>query len=319
MNGRRQGSRIGQACCKVYRRKINLQSIGYYPKVESPSLTVISAHFGDQSWINFSLKTLCQKSKLTSHALISDQKQIHNGTSDSYESLILDTDLTERFTSISVIPVKPHQINHSSLHHGQSLNFLISLEIQTSHVLILDSDCFPLDDKWEQQLISDLEDFDVITAGDPQGNFLSHPCFMILPVDILPQLNFIEYTDTHWVDTGRLIGIRCLDMGLKVKVLSPQPGSLSFGHVYKPYNFFHVGSSSFRWRPEAHQIEISIRDLKYDFKRFASQSYPKLLLEDNISRFSLYKLRFRHFLSYLVFAKSIKLSIFTRVKRKLKF
>jgi hypothetical protein len=287
--------------------------------MESLSLTVISAHFGDQSWINYSLKTLCQNSELISHAFISDQKQIRRDAWDSYPALNLDADLETKFTTISVISVDPHQINHSSLHHGQTLNSLINLKIETSHVLILDSDCFPLDNKWESQLISDLKDFDVIVAGDPQGNLLSHPCFMILPVNVLSQLDFIEYTETHWIDTGRLIGIRCLDMGLKVKVLSPERGPINFGHIYKPYNFFHVGSSSFRWRPEAHQIAKSINDLKYDFMRSVSQSHPELLLKNHISSYELRKLKLRHFFAYLLFSKNIKPLILIRIQRKLKF
>ena len=260
-----------------------------------PSLTVISAHFGDQSWINYSLKTVCQNSELISHAFISDQKQMRIDELEGYPELNLDIKLDNKSPKISVIPVYPHRINHASLHHGQSLNALINLEIETSHVLILDSDCFPLDNKWERQLISDLVDFDVIVAGDLQGNFLSHPCFMILPVNILSRLNFIEYTETYWIDTGRLIAIRCLDMGLKVKVLFPQPGPIGFGHIFKPYNFFHVGSSSFRWRVDAHQVAISINDLKYDFKRFVAQSHPELLLENHISFWYIVKLKVQHF------------------------
>jgi len=167
----------------------------------APSLTLISAHFGDQSWINHSLKTVHHHSELISHAFISDQKQVRSDTLDSYPALNLDVELNTQFRNVSIISVHPHRINHASLHHGQSLNFLINLEIQTSHVLILDSDCFPLDNKWEREWISDLVDFDVIVAGDPRGDFLSHPCFMILPANILSRLNFIEYTDTHWIDT----------------------------------------------------------------------------------------------------------------------
>lgn len=286
--------------------------------MESPSLTVISAHFGDQSWINYSLKTVFQDSELISHALISDQQKIRSDASDSYPALNLDMNSDVKISNISVIPVDTHRTNHASLHHGQSLNFLINSEIETSHVLILDSDCFPLDNTWEKQFISDLKDFDVIVAGDPYGNFLSHPCFMILPVGILSRLNFLEYTETHWIDTGRLIGLRCLDMGLKVRVLFPQPGPINFGHIYKPYNFFHVGSSSFRWRPDAHQVALSINDIKYDFKRFVSQSYPELLMENHISFERLAKLRFQHFFVYLVLYKSIKPLIIIRIQRKLK-
>lgn len=285
----------------------------------SPSITVISAHFGDPSWVKYSLNTLCQNSELVTHAIISDQKQIHADELDSYPALSFDAQVKLKFKNISVISVDPHQVNHSSLHHGQSLNLLIKLKIETSHVLILDSDCFPLDNKWEQQLIFDLQNFDVIVACDRQSNYLSHPCFMILPVKILPQLNFLEYSEDYWVDTGRLIGIRCLDIGLRVKMLYPQPSQLNFGDIYVPYNFFHVGSSSFRWRPEAHQLSMSIKDLKYDFRRFVAQSHPELLLENNISWYRRVKLRLRHFFAYLVNSKGRKPLLFLRIQRKLRF
>jgi hypothetical protein len=145
------------------------------------------------------------------------------------------------------------------------------LEFQTSHVIILDSDCFPISSDWLDRLP------EVAVAADPSKSGLTHPCFMVLPVSYLPLLSFSEGVDELGIDTGRLVGLQMSKGGLGFSVL---PATKAFsgvkGFFYNSNTIFHFGSGSFSHSTDPRLIRQVSSQLNGYFKKKVSRGVYKL-------------------------------------------
>ncbi|MGX8011145.1 hypothetical protein ACVDG8_020365 [Mesorhizobium sp. ORM8.1] len=165
---------------------------------ERNSFTLISAHFGDLFWIE----------QMAAHVASMSRP-------GSIEAMrIVDQDRRpEVARRLAALPGHPEvlsfpedgaQIALLGHDHPAALNRCMQLDYATTHVIVLDSDCFPITADWIDRIDTILADHDAIVARDSSKYGLSHPCFMVLPVPLLSKLNFSE----AGADTGRLIGLQ---------------------------------------------------------------------------------------------------------------
>lgn len=110
---------------------------------------------------------------------------------------------------------------------------------RTDRIVILDSDCFPVDSTW---LDSERE---VRLAADPHKAGLSHPCFMDFPTETRHEVNFSEGCISPGIDTGRLVALQLVNAGLDVDLLAARMMFRGVrGHLYSG-SIYHHGSGSF--------------------------------------------------------------------------
>ncbi len=129
--------------------------------------------------------------------------------------------------------------------HPSSLNRVCREKILTTHVIVMDSDCFPISESWINSLINKLATADCVLAGDRRANGLTHPCFMAIPARALGSVDFSAGVEIG-VDTGRLVGFQLSTAGLRVNILQPETGFDGYtGDLYLEGTILHVGSRSF--------------------------------------------------------------------------
>lgn len=196
------------------------------------SYTLVSAHFGDLFWIRALLDRV---DRLSDHrverAVIINQDRCPR------------PELNElpRVTTVLEFPIDHFQFMRLGHDHPASLDrALASLDFSTSHVLVMDSDCFPIREGW-LDLIED-----VSLAGDPAKWGLTHPCFMVFPVAEIGRVNFSDGLKEVGLDTGRLVGLQLARSGRRVVVDQPARSFSGFaGWTYLDGSLYHHGSGSF--------------------------------------------------------------------------
>lgn len=251
------------------------------------TFTVITFHFGDIFWV----KNLVNKIRMM------DEKSI--------ETIIIVDQSRNSQSELAQIPgvseVITFEENQKEIFklghdHPSALNGVVRLEsITTTHVLIFDSDCFPVREDWFSK-ISELGD--VVLAQDPVKWGLSHPCFMKLPTKILSSLDFAEGALEIGIDTGRLIGLQISKFGLSPDLLIPQPAFNGFqGDLYLERSILHVGSSSFMFSKDARLtrqvdafkkrlIQKKIKSGTYNFNYWERLFFPIIVLIAKVARIS---------------------------------
>lgn len=249
---------------------------------KSPTLTLVSCHFGDHFWINTAVSKYLETdiNNLIKKILISDQQTSGSGQIFPPLNLLANTEIP-----IEIIQTKFNNSNHASFQHGYAIMTLLkSGKINTTHVLLTDSDCFPVNAIWNDEIKNTLGSYNAVCALQDNSSCLTHPCFMILPTTSLPYLDFMRnMTIDHdfWVDTGRLIGLDLLNLGLKVKFLKPIRlfRNKSQEMFYQNRSILHIGSASFRERTEANDQRNGSRlDMRFLFSRY--------MVENNIHLYS---------------------------------
>lgn len=204
------------------------------------SFTLISAHFGDLFWIE----------QMASHVASMSRP-------GSIEAIrIVDQDRSDETAHwLAALPGPPEvlsfpeddaQVALLGHDHPAALNHCTQLEYATSHVILLDSDCFPVKADWIERIDRMLVDHDTIVARDSSKYGLSHPCFMVLPVPLLRKLDFSDGVLEAGIDTGRLIGLQLCRLGCRVQWDTP---TRAFGGKRGQYHLdgalYHHGSASF--------------------------------------------------------------------------
>ncbi len=193
--------------------------------------TIVTCHFGDIFWISHSLRQIDKYSDSRIEAVIVvDQSRV---AADALTRL-------PRVTKVLSFPKDESQIEILGHDHPAALNqALAALEIKTSHIIILDSDCFPVDSAWLDKLR------DVTMASDPSKWGLSHPCFMAFPVRFQHILDFAEGLREVGLDTGRLVGLQVARTGTRVWFTSATPAFDGYkGDLYLSGSIYHHGSAS---------------------------------------------------------------------------
>lgn len=116
---------------------------------------------------------------------------------------------------------------------------------ETSHILVLDSDAFPVSDSWIQQLDN------IALALVPGSKTQTHPCLMAFPSELRHKVSFSEdyllrAKRKGAPDTGRRVGKQLSAAGEKVTLLTPSPAFNGYrGSFYLNQAFYHHGHGSF--------------------------------------------------------------------------
>jgi len=149
-------------------------------------------------------------------------------------------------TDVVSFPRSEAQLVAQGHDHAYALDQLLALPQDTSHVIVFDSDCFPVRDSWLAEVEHALDRADVVIAADGRWGGLSHPCFAVLPTDRVGELSFSRGVCELGVDTGRLVALQAVDAGLTVDLLLPE---LAFsrwrGSRYLDGAIFHFGGGSY--------------------------------------------------------------------------
>jgi hypothetical protein len=227
-------------------------------------------------------KTLEQYGTLSSPSDIIEvhlTDQMMSGFGESFPPLLLAKNPLHK---VSIHPVEPSSPNHSSIHHGNSINFLLrEIRFSSSHVILTDSDCFPINNSWLEKLQNLLQTNDAVCALENDSKSLTHPCFMVLPVDVLQKLDFLRFTREYWIDTGRLIGIQLIELGFKVRFLEPKKvfSWFSDSRFYLDKTLVHVGSASFRLIKHSNDRSIGLfSDAKFAIARYIVEKRMSILV-----------------------------------------
>jgi len=200
--------------------------------VNPPSYTLVSCHFGDPFWITHMLKQVDALSdERIARVVLVDQ---------SRESGALLATLP-RVSEVLAFPPDLDQIEMMAHDHPASLNRAMSaIDFSTSHVLVMDSDCFPVDASWLDRLSH------ATMASDPFYGSLSHPCLMAFPAELAPRVDFADGIREIGIDTGRLVGLQIAKTGTKVTFARPEVAFSGYrGHFYLDRSVYHHGSASF--------------------------------------------------------------------------
>ena len=202
------------------------------PDVADRSYTVVTCHFGDPFWITHALTALDRHSDgRVRQVVVVDQSRCSEAALAKLP----------RVSRVLAFPVDQGEIGCVGHDHAASLNrALRSIAFSTSHVLVMDSDCFPVDPSWLDRL------GDVTLAGDPQKLGLSHPCLMAFPREFAGAIDFAEGLREVFIDTGRLVGLQLARAGAAVAFTRPRRAFCGLrGDFYLDGTVYHHGSASF--------------------------------------------------------------------------
>jgi hypothetical protein len=259
----------------------------FYQLTESRhSYTVLTFHFGSSYWITKCLENLnVHSDNRLREVVIVNQ----NRGAPPPELLMLP-----RVKSVLEFPVNESQVAALGHDHPSSIDRAIKeLKFQTSHVIILDSDCFPISPDWLDLLP------EVALAADPAKSGLTHPCFMVLPVSYLHHLSFSEGIGDLGMDTGRLVGLQMSKVGLAFSMLTATKGFSGVkGVFYNSDSVFHFGSGSFANSKDPRLL----RQVSSHLNRFFTKK-----VERGVYRLTLFeKFLFSIALGLLRFAETLK-------------
>lgn len=201
--------------------------------------TVVTCHFGDLFWVSHTLTRLDRMSDHRLAAVVVVDQSRRDGA--ALARLPRVSTVLEFEPNAECVAVLGHD-------HPVALNRALSeFAFTTSHVIVLDSDCFPTDPSWLDRLD------DVTLAAGPEYLGMTHPCFMAFPVRTIPVLDFFEGVTRFGIDTGRLVGLQMLRAGEELTVLRPgrpAPFGGTRGQHYLDGTIYHHGSASFVYSPD---------------------------------------------------------------------
>ncbi len=195
-------------------------------------ITILTCHFGDRFWISQLLSAVAQFSDSSIREIV-----VVDQSRKSEEWLLGQTNVNRVLT----FPENHQEIALMGHDHASSLNRALSETIfTTSHILIMDSDCFPIRSGWLDNLAN------VTLASVPKNFGLSHPCFMLFPTSVRRDIDFQEGIYTIGMDTGRLVAAQLARAGFKVFFTQPTPAFQGLrGNFYLDGKLYHHAAGSF--------------------------------------------------------------------------
>lgn len=198
---------------------------------------MVSCHYGDLFWIRHMLDQLAKHSQgRIKEIVLVDQSR---NMAAELAALPGVTRVLEFEPDSAQMAVEGHD-------HPASLDrALASISFATSHVIVMDSDAFPVRGDW-----LDRAD-DISLALVPGSTASTHPCLMIFPSRLVSHVNFSEgfLERAHRKgapDTGRRVGAQLQATGEKVTLLGAEPAFNGYrGSFYLDGTFYHHGHGSF--------------------------------------------------------------------------
>ena len=207
------------------------------PTTEAPTYTVVSCHYGDLFWIEHMLTQVQALSGgAVKGAVIVDQSR---NSADALRSLPLVTEVLTFEPDAAQIAVEGHDHPAAldrALQHGS---------FSTSHIIVMDSDAFPVSPDWINKLD------DISLALVPGSSSQTHPCLMVFPTNARDVVNFSEDYLERAVrkgapDTGRRVGKQLQATGRAVTLLEHTPAFNGYrGSFDLEGTYYHHGHGSF--------------------------------------------------------------------------
>ena len=199
--------------------------------------TVVSCHYGDLFWIKHMLAQVHQHSGgSVKSAVIVDQSR---NSKEQLERLPLVSEVLTFEPDTAQIAVEGHDHPAAldrALQHGT---------FTTSHIIVMDSDAFPVHSDW----IGRLDNISLALVPGSKTN--THPCLMVFPTALKGIVNFSEgYLERAQrkgaPDTGRRVGSQLAAAGHDVTLLEHTPAFNGYrGSFYLGDSYYHHGHGSF--------------------------------------------------------------------------
>lgn len=198
------------------------------------SYTIFVSHFGDLFWVRHTverIRRLTPNRNLT--IIVIDQSR-------ASEPALMAIDGVDQVISFELDKRNLAILGHD---HPSSLNkALREVDVSSSHVIVVDSDCFPVTSTWLERLEQTGE---IALATDPAKYGLTHPCLMVFPTEISAVIDFEEGLYEVGLDTGRLVGLQVTRSGQRAHLIFP---TAAFGgrrgHFFLEKSIYHHGSGS---------------------------------------------------------------------------
>ncbi len=231
------------------------------------TFSVLLTHYGDPYWV----KKAIGSAKLLELESIKDIFVIDNNHGDSELRA-----WPSQFPKVKILEYPAR--GSGNAHHANALNlFLAQGLIKTSHLVIMDSDLIVQSDNWIDHVLEILSKAESCLALDPVSDYLTHPCFMVIPIEAASSLDFMEGMESLKIDTGRTIGLQLSNLGFSLHLLKPKPGyGGKVGFTYLDGKLFHVNSISIRQQPTRRTGKSSFRiSLAESWRRWVIDSRLK--------------------------------------------
>ena len=207
------------------------------PTTKAPTYTVVSCHYGDLFWIQHMLTQVQALSEgAVTAAVIVDQSR---NAATELRAMPLVSEVLTFEPDAAQIAVEGHDHPAAldrALQHGT---------FTTSHIIVMDSDAFPVSPSW----ISKLDDISLALV--PGSKSQTHPCLMAFPTELRGTVNFSEdylerATRKAAPDTGRRVGKQLQATGRPVTLLEHTPAFNGYrGSFYLEGAYYHHGHGSF--------------------------------------------------------------------------
>lgn len=204
---------------------------------ETRTYTVVSCHYGDLFWIRHMLNQIAKHSDGRVKEIVLVDQSRHMKA--ELEALPGVSRVLEFEPDSAQMAVEGHD-------HPASLDRAVStIPFTTTHVIVMDSDAFPVQDGWLDRLE------DISLALVPGSSSSTHPCLMAFPVRLASAVNFsegfLERAQRKGApDTGRRVGAQLQATGEKVTLLTAEPAFNGYrGSFYLDGAFYHHGHGSF--------------------------------------------------------------------------
>ena len=218
--------------------------------MQNYTFSVLLTHYGDPYWV----KKAIGSAKLLELESIKDIFVIDNNHGDSELR-----SWTSQHPKIKMLEYPPR--GSGNAHHANALNSFLAEElIRTSHLVIMDSDLIVQSGNWIDHVLEILSTAESCLALDPVSDYLTHPCFMVIPTEAASSLDFMEGMVSLKIDTGRTIGLQLSNMDFSTHLLKPKRGyGGKLGFSYLNGKLFHVTSISIRQQPTRRMGKSSFR------------------------------------------------------------
>lgn len=235
------------------------------------SISVVTCHFGDPDWIRHMVAQVDRHSdaRLREIIVIDQSGDLgHARLTASRPLRILRFEPEPRFFA-TMGHDHPHALNQA-IH---DLTFI------TSHIAIMDSDCWPVDASWIDRLAP------IHLAADPTKRSLSHPCFNLIPTALVTGLDYGQGVLELGFDTGRLIALQLSSRGITphLDIADRSTFGGRRGHRYLDGMLYHHGSASFLASDDA-RVRSQVRARReHRYKRAVMSGRYQLTMPERVA------------------------------------
>lgn len=222
---------------------------------------MLTCHFGDLFWVRHTVEQVHRHSDgRVAAVVVVDQNRT-------------DAEALRALPRVSeVLSFEPDERITAAMGHDHPAalnNALRTMRVTTTHVIVLDSDCFPTEHEW----LDRIDDVTLAARADRWGNVRhgqTHPCFMVIPARMLPHVDFAEGVVELGCDTGNLVGAQILRAGEVPTVLVPRR-RMAFGGTRGQWFLngavYHHGSASFVSSPSSWLSQHVLPALEERYRR----------------------------------------------------